>query len=300
MKCSCLDIGSNTIKISIFEKRQKHWRTAFYQGEQTGLISYVEKTENSRVLSSEGIEALCSALERLISFSKEKGVDTIFAFATASLRGIDNTDEVLACVMERIGLSVEILSEEEEALCSLKGLLCDERCEGVEEGVMIDMGGGSCEIVHFKNGYTPEIVSLKIGCLDLTNKFISDFPPKISETKKIKEYVKTELEKCPFFKNLNCSVYLIGGTARAVGKLSCSLKPRNKEQFSITDFDMIVRGMCEEDSVRQKAKEIIPKRLYNVTAGAAAYSEILKFITPAAVFVSESGVREGYLERILL
>ncbi len=300
MRVSCLDIGSNTIKINVFEKKHNRWSTAKFMGEPTGLISYIEKNEDGRVLTDKGLDVLLSTLERLIAFSEENASERLFVFATASLRGVDNVEDVITAVKNRFGVTIDVLSGEEEALCSLRGLLCDERCEGISEGVMIDMGGGSSEIVYFKNGADPKIISLPFGCLSLTNQFVSDFPPKISECEMIRKHIKEHLIKCDYAKNLNCPVFLIGGTARAVGKLSLKLVPRNREVFIIADFEKIAQGMCKSDFVRDTAAELIPKRLYTITAGAAAYSQILEFISPSGVYISESGVREGYLERILV
>ena len=150
MKCSCIDIGSNTVKISVFERRGKHWNNIGFLGEQTGLISYVTVVEDKRVLSEEGKTALLDVLGRLVQYSLNMNAEHIFTFATASLRGVSNADEIKKSVYDNFGLTLEILSGDEEAICSLKGLLLDEKCEGIKSGIMIDMGGGSTEIVYFE------------------------------------------------------------------------------------------------------------------------------------------------------
>lgn len=299
MKCSCLDIGSNTIKISVFEKKGKHWSTADYLGEQTGLIGYVEESDGRRNLSDDGISALLSALGRLIAFSEEKEAEHLFAFATASLRGVDNIERIQKEVLDKFGMTIDVLSGEEEALCSLKGLLSDELCDGVREGIMIDMGGGSCEVVHFANGMSPTITSLPFGCLSLSNEFVS-FPPKLSEVNRATEFVNSCFKDCDFVHNLECPVFLIGGTARAVEKLALNLNSRNKRILTVNDFENIVLKMCGDENFREIANQSIPKRRHTITAGAAAYLELLKYISASEIYVSESGVREGYLERILI
>lgn len=299
MKCSCLDIGSNTIKVSVFEKKGKHWTTVAYLGEQTGLIGYMEITEGKRYLSEEGVHALLSALERLIDFSKNNNAEHLFAFATASLRDVENVEDIKTKVERKFGVCIDVLSGEEEALCSLRGLLSDEVCEGIKEGIMIDMGGGSCEVVHFVNGANPTIVSLSFGCLSLTNEYIT-YPPCKDQTEKARGFVRSLLDECSFVRNLNCPVFLIGGTARAVEKLAFNIKSRNKKVLLLSDFENIFTKMCTDENVRNTAKKVIPKRVHTVTAGSSAYFELLKYISPSEIYVSESGVREGYLERILL
>ena len=300
MKCSCIDVGSNTVKISVFEKCGQQWKNVGYMGEQTKLISYVIINKDEKILSDDGKKALYEVLERLIDYSSSQGVEYIFAFATASLRGVSNASEIIEDVYKRFGVSLEILSAEEEALCSLKGLLLDEKCEGINNGVMIDLGGGSTEIVYFENGKEPEIVSLDFGCLSLTDRFVKSFPPPNESLDLIRRHVRDKLLQCSFIKNSCTQVFLIGGTARAAAKMAFELFPRNKEIFKSSDFISIAEKMVCDDEVRKIAKELIPKRLFTITAGCVAYYEILECINPSEIHLSESGVREGYLERILL
>lgn len=299
MKCSCIDVGSNTVKVSVFEKNGQEWNTAGFYGEQTGLINYVETDESGRRLSHKGVEVLISTLGRLIAFSEEKGTDCLFAFATASLRGIENSDFVVKKIYEEYGVNLEILSTYDEAMCSLKGLLTDDLTAETEEGVMIDMGGGSTELVHFANGKLPVIAGLGFGCLSLFTEYADTYPPTFFAINDIRKKVREELGKYGEFKKLGCPVFLIGGTARAALKLICEMEQKNKKELSAADFKLIFEKMLYDGKTRKIAEKIIPKRFNIITAGCAAYFELLDFISPKSVYVSESGVREGYLQKIL-
>lgn len=300
MKCSCIDIGSNTVKISVFERCGRHWKSVGYLGEQTQLIKYVELKGNERVLSEDGKNALFAVLERLVSFSNSKACEHIFAFATASLRGVSNSEEIEKLVYERFSIHLDVLTGEEEAICSLKGLLLDEKCEGIKSGIMIDMGGGSTEVVYFENGKDPKIVSLDFGCLSLTDEYIKDFPPSTDGLNALRRCVREKMVNCSFAKCLNVPVFLIGGTARAAVRMASELIPRKKDIFKPSDFLEIAQGMVSQERVRSTAERLIPKRVRTITAGCGAYFELFDFIKPSEIHVSESGVREGYLERILV
>ena len=284
MKCSCIDIGSNTIKASVFEKNGMHWKNSVYLSEQTGLVKYLE----NGILNEEGIVALCSALKKLVKFSLEHGADRIFAFATAALRSASNIEEIKKTVFCDVGIQFEVISAEEEALCSLRGLLLDERCEGIKEGIMIDMGGGSTEIVYFSNGKEPQIASLPFGCLSLTQ-----------NSENTSDLVLEELQACTFIKNSKIPVFLIGGTARAIAILIGYYNGRNKTKYKISDFKLVCEKMTEDDFVNV-CRNLIPKRVHTIVAGAVAMHEILKYISSDSIYFSDSGVREGYLEKILM
>ena len=196
MNVSVIDIGSNTVKATIFNVGEGKCRSTLdYRGYKAKLISDVCERDGRRFLSNEGIDKLLDALYKLIEFSSFNSCELIFAFATASLRGLDNINEILNCVKSKLDLDIEVLSGEEEALCSLRGLLNDEITEGINEGVMVDMGGGSTEIVYFSNGSTPKLKSLPFGCVSLYERFVKGDVPTEEESKAIEDAINKVLDE---------------------------------------------------------------------------------------------------------
>jgi len=163
---------------------------------------------------------------------------------------------------------------------------------------MVDMGGGSTELVHFCNGLEPLIISLPFGCLSLFNNFVKDNVPTTDEEKKIKEFVIKHLEKCAFVKSKRIPMYFIGGSGRAIQKVL--LSELNKKNISVdgNDFDFVVEKYRDK-LFFENAENITPGRSNTVAPAAIAYKCIVNFIEPSSIIVSESGVREGYLEKIL-
>ena len=290
MNICIIDIGSNTVKASIYSVIGKtHRREIAYKGNKEKLITYVDE---NKFMSEEGIRRLNSSLEGLLSFSEEHGCQKVFAFATASLRGVQNSEYIVESIFEKYSLHIDILSAEDEALCSLRGLLTDPEASQVKNGIMIDMGGGSTEIVLFENGKMPQINSLNFGCLSLNELSVS--------REELSKIIKKELLKCSYVKNSSCPLFLIGGTARAVLKIINVEKNTlsNNLRTDGIDFSYIADNMHNEKFI-DFVKKVVPSRANTVFSGALAYSEIIKFIKPTAVIVSDSGVRDGYLERIL-
>ncbi len=76
-------------------------------------------------------------------------VKTKYVFATASLRKIDNCTEVIATVKNKVGLDIHLLSGEQEAKASFNSVKDTELT--TDDGIVIDLGGGSCEVINFIN-----------------------------------------------------------------------------------------------------------------------------------------------------
>lgn len=298
MNISVIDIGSNTVKATVFKISNKSRLVVGYKGIKAKLISYIEICSGKRYLSENGVRLLYDSIGELITFSEGYSCDSVFAFATASLRNTENSKEILTNIYNTYSLNVTILSGEEEALYSLKGLLNDELCSGIPEGVMIDMGGGSTEIVHFVNGRNPEIFSLPFGCLSLYNDYVKGSVPTRDEEKRIEQYVTKEMENCLFVKNIGVPVFFIGGSGRAIYKLIDKKIKENQLRADGTDFITVLNKFKDEEFFFA-AEKLVPGRTTTVCPASIAYRTIVNFISATSIFVSDSGVREGYLEKIL-
>ncbi len=299
MKVSVIDIGSNTIKATLFKISSSGAKSVIgHRGHKARLAEYVVEDNSVRMLSAQGVEKLYSCIEDLTEFSFDRGCSHIHAFATASLRNLVNAEEIANEVMHRFSLSIDILSGEQEAMCSLRGLLSDGCADGIKEGIMIDMGGGSTEIVRFANGREPQAVSLPFGCLSLYKSFVTGKIPSDGELGAIEEYVSAELNKCSFVHNLGVPLFLIGGSARAVMKVINGKSLRTSLCSDGSDFAKTIEKFKQHDFF-ESAEKIVPGRSLTVTPAAAAYRIITEFIKPVSITVSDSGVREGYLEKIL-
>lgn len=294
-----IDIGSNTVKASIFEiDSDGKKKSVDFCGHKIKLVSMIEEVNGNPVLSDHGIDALCDSVQQLLTFADNNKCSTVHAFATAIMRKVSNAAKITAMLEESFSLSVDVLSGEEEALCSLRGLLSEEGMEGVREGIMVDMGGGSTEIVHFMNGSSPAVISLNFGCVSLQQEFLHGNVPTDEEIALIESYVLNELQKCQYVKSLQIPLYLIGGSARAISKIINGDSGKLSLRHDGSDFTTVLNKFRLKNFL-QEAENIIPGRIQTVCPAAIAYRTIARFAEASSITVSESGVREGYLEKIL-
>lgn len=165
MKQAIIDIGSNSMRMTVYEIGENDFSPLFKEKVMVGLAGYVE----NGILSEEGIRC---AYEKLAGFKRTLdllGISDVKAFATASLRNVANSAEAAAAIKAAASLSVEVLSGEEEALYSYKGAM---RELHICDGVFVDTGGASTEIVLFSDGKIKEMQSFGVGALNLYKKCV--------------------------------------------------------------------------------------------------------------------------------
>ena len=117
MIAAVIDIGSNTMRMSVYKIEGQKFTVLLSKKETAGLVNYITEGE----MSEEGIGVLIDVLQQFCSSLEEISVNSINAFATASLRNVANSEQVLARVFHAVGLKVELLSGEEEAILSFSG-----------------------------------------------------------------------------------------------------------------------------------------------------------------------------------
>ena len=121
MKCGVIDIGSNSMRLTVYDAERNTFRILFKEKIMTALASYVEYG----ALSEEGIESACSGLMEFRERLEVLEIRDIYVFATASLRNITNTEDALNQIYAKTGFAVEVISGYEEALYGFSGAMCD-------------------------------------------------------------------------------------------------------------------------------------------------------------------------------
>lgn len=290
-KCAVIDIGSNTIRLSAYQYEGDNIQPLMNRKMMAGLASYVKDGD----LTVEGLHITCRTLETYKTMLKNLDISDYYAFATASLRNIGNTDEVLNMIRAATGLDVAVISGEDEGKLSLRGAV--ESVE-VSDGLLMDLGGGSTEIVPFKDKEAQKVYSLKAGSLNLYRKFVEDFLPTKEERGNITSYYESLIDDAGIYIPKSDVICGVGGTCRAVAKLIDYLSGRPEGTCSFTDkeldelYKMLKKGDREAKDLLLK---VAPDRVHTVIPGILAIRVIMKRAGAANVRVSRTGVREGYL-----
>ena len=301
IKYAIVDIGANSIRMNIYDidTQTGEFSVCASARSMLGLAAYAK----NGTLSNDGAGKLFTVLREFLARANSSPCDAFSAFATASLRGLSNSKKILKEIKSGLGIDIEIISGEAEARYDHAAIRF--HFPETKKGVLIDMGGGSTEIVHFENEQVLNAVSLPIGCVMLGKNFTGcskkDPFPREKEMAAIRTYVKKILTAYPIFRGIGGTAFLIGGTAKAAAKLNLSLSETNERlpdgySFSVDEFKKTADTAFGD--IREGGKwiwEIVPDRITSIIPGLVAYLEICDYMSLSNFIISNAGVREGYL-----
>ena len=135
-----VDVGSNTIRLSIYKYENNKVVLLLNKKTMAGLAGYVKDGE----LSKAGIKRACEVLKAYKEIVENFQIKNVFVFATASLRNVSNTDEAVLRIKEETGFNTEIILGENEAIYDFIGA---SQVVDISDGILIDIGGESTELV---------------------------------------------------------------------------------------------------------------------------------------------------------
>lgn len=296
MKQGIIDIGSNSIRLTLYETQGQSFKILFREKIMAGLAGYVENGK----LSAEGIECACAGLLTFRSILQTLEIEHISVFATASLRNISNTEEVLSVICTATGYSVEVLSGEDEALFGYIGAMQELHLTG---GAFLDIGGASTEIVTFDDGTPVDFASFSIGSLSLYRRCVKKILPGAGSLKRLRQVIGETFDVNEGVLVPRPLLVGVGGTARAALKLAQHYYKSSNDCRSITAerLDGLCTFLC---SGKKDASDLILKleaeRIHTLVPGLLILQHVSHLFQAQQLVVCKYGVREGYLcQRIL-
>lgn len=291
-----IDIGSNTMRLVLYRLVDGEPRQMLNSKQAAGLAGYIDKEQR---LSQKGIQKAIEVLRRFQLILDSVVPRKTFVFATASLRNVVNTQQVVQAIRKACGMEVRVLTGKEEALLDYSGAL---RALHTQNGLLVDIGGGSTELVRFQDGQAKCACSLPMGSLNLHNRFVREVVPTPGEWKEIIRYARGLLMDADFPLEPSAALYGVGGTARA----SCGLNDELfEEQTGLTGYPCKrlkqMRKLLKEDRKRLISAIIkaAPDRLHTLMPGLAILEAVATQYGCTSFSASPYGVREGYLLHML-
>lgn len=250
-------------------------------------------------LAPEAIDRTVAALREFRSAMDAAGVARVRMTATSAARDADNRDQFFAAAQEAIGTAPELLPGDEEARLSFRGAISELDPAG-GPFLVVDIGGGSTE---FAVGTTQaeSVVSIDIGCVRVTEKFLRSDPPTPLELSQclsvIHDYLDDVARDLPGSKDAQCLVGL-AGTVATVAAVEQGL-PYDRDR--IHHFALTREAV--EDVFRTLATERLADRVHNpgleparadvIVGGTAVLVGVMRYFGHPSCLVSEADLLDG-------
>lgn len=252
-----IDIGTNTIRFLIGEKRNRDsYQILLHEVITTRLGEGLSQTGK---IQDSGMKRTLAGLRKFQEIAQEYQVDLLEAYATAWARKAENTDEMLS-ELARINMPVWILTGEEEALMAYESVKLME--PEFSTGWILDIGGGSTEVLEIKEGNLSFVSSIPIGAVVLTEEFFKKDSPE-SEIKKTEMRVLEEFNflglsssnhdfpSSVSFSEVNVqgmkSMIALGGTGACLAGLKVEIPPSHPDFFEKVQGLFLSRDWIEEE-----------------------------------------------------
>ncbi len=292
-----IDIGSNTMRFVIYRLQNGILFPMLNQKVTAGLASYISSKGK---MKAAGIAEAIKVLQEFKQAAEMIHLEKLWVFGTAPLRNISNTEEVLQAVRDACGIEVRVLSGKEEALFDYYGAL---HHAAMEDGLLVDVGGGSTELVFFQEKKVIYATSLPMGSLNSYTCFIENIIPTLKELEKIRTAFQNQLQVLSYPAQADTSrICSVGGSARTILKLYNTLNKVNKYNLQ---YDSAFLEQCltwlkkDPNKLKNAILKLAPDRIHTLLPGMMIFYTVVKFFNSQSITTSLCGVREGFLYHIL-
>ncbi len=287
-----VDIGSNSLRLVIYDGVKRAPRTLFNDKVMCGLGRNLETTGR---LDADGMVLARANLQRFVALARSIGVTRLDVLATAAVRDASDGRTFVAEIEKRHSLKVKVLTGAEEGRLSALGVIA-----AIPEasGVVGDLGGGSAELVQVAGRQVGAAVTLPIGPLRLVDHAGDD--------KRLRDAIDRHLASVNWLgSKVDGTFYAVGGAWRALARIHME---QTQYPLHIVQQYRLARGEAEDflDIVARQSRKSLEKiatvsrkRLDVVPIAARVLHRLLRRIAPRDLVFSAFGLREGHLFSLL-
>ena len=298
-RIAAIDVGSNSVRQIIADVSSD------------GSIAVVDEMKSAPRLGA-GLEATgrlddesmnraLDALEHMAALARKLDADRIVAVATSAVRDAANADEFVSRVKSRTGLSLRILTGDDEARLSYRSALAHFEL-GESRTAVVDLGGGSLELALSLDGVVDRLMSLPLGAVRLTERFMSKKNGD-KAMKRLRRHIRTVIKKNVPVRPWR-GARLIGAGGTFTNLAGMDLTRQGMESARSVQGAIVSRKDVEHilDTLaampvdeRRDVPGLNAARADIIVAGLAVVVELMARLDVREVEVSRYGIREGIL-----
>ena len=287
---AAIDIGSNSIKLTVARRRRDGIEEFYWDSETVRLGEGIEATGR---LGDARMDAARETLGRFAATARELGAERTLAVATEALRVAANGRAFLERVARETGIDAAVIDGDREAALTFAGLATTLDLAGAM--VVADIGGASTEVIVAGDGRVEAVRSLPIGSGRLTDRFVREDPPHPDELARCRAAARAMVGGEPSVALLpagpDVRLTLVGGTGEYLGKLVDAERGVTAAEVDRV-LDRLSRvpaaDLANELSVAEARARVLP-------AGVAIAAAVADLLRPGAIGVARSGIRAGLL-----
>jgi exopolyphosphatase / guanosine-5'-triphosphate,3'-diphosphate pyrophosphatase len=284
-----LDIGSNSVRLVVFEGGRRMPIPIF--NEKAICALGAELKETGRLSETGRVSAIVN-VGRFVEMTREMGLADLQVVATAAVREASNGPEFVGELENRFGISIRVLSGDDEARLSAMGVIS---AFPAADGIMGDLGGGSLELVDIAGGEARRYASMPLGPLRLGALTVGRRPALL-------ERIDAELRALDWLERFRGRpIYAVGGAWRSLARAHMTdsnyplqvIHGYELESGEALDYlDRISIGAAGDGS---RISGVSTRRHASVSLAALILSRVMRLADASGLNFSAFGLREGCL-----
>ncbi|MFB9768877.1 exopolyphosphatase [Lactiplantibacillus modestisalitolerans] len=295
-----IDLGSNSCRMTVTQIEADGSYTVTHRLKEMVRLSEKEDEGATPTLHPEAIERTVAALKGFKAVYDQLPNLTLTAVATAATRKASNQKKFLKRIKNELDLTIKVIPGTTEAYYDYLGVV---NTLPATNCVMMDTGGGSCELVLIVNGQAKELISLPIGAVSLTEQFdLADTIP-ANRLFNAMTFVDKLFNSVWWLRNgLNLPLVCLGGSNRTLAKI-------NRRQSKLLNFEDIHGYRLRDTAIYQTFEQVIGldaagraeipglarDRADIIVGGMIPAITLMRFLDSDRMLFSQNGLREGIL-----
>jgi len=301
-RVAAIDIGTNAVRLIVAESGGLDRYRVLTDGiEQTRLGLRLNETGR---IASESSAATLDALERMKQTADEFGISQLRAVATAALRDAENGPEFVEATRDRCGVEIEVISAEEEAELAMRSVR--ERFPlGAHPAVIVDIGGGSLEILFATAGRIGGIHSMPVGAVRMTERFVHSDPIDEADLQSLRDEIDRQLGSIGTPPYPTPTMVGSGGTFTTIAALV--MQDQRGETGSVQGYAMSRSELEHQVGRLQEAPLVLRRRMLGlnadradiILAGAIVVERLAQHLDVSRIWINERGIRDGVVLEML-
>ncbi|MBI5947890.1 MAG: Ppx/GppA family phosphatase [Chloroflexi bacterium] len=284
-----IDVGSNSVRLLVARQLTA---SAFEVVDEEKLEARLGEGHAGGQLTPAGMDRGLRALRIMAQVADSHSPSAIAAVGTEALRRAENAGEFIARARLESGLAVRVLSPAEEAFASFLGTI---NSTGLRDGYLVDVGGGSLEVIRVEGRGLADSRSVPLGAIYATERYFRSDPPSAKDVRALRKAVRASIT----VSSGPPVLYGVGGAARNLARivrLQRQYPLRRLHGFTIArrELSRLTRALTTRSAdERRRIPGLASSRLDILPAAAVVIDEVMEMVGAPELHISGQGLREG-------